>query len=81
MHRVAVAKSTDDAPETSADTLILGTTDTIPLRDSDDRLADDTVDNAAGTAGPRGSRPERRNAPTAPPGYLDSTVPRAPCLP
>lgn len=76
-----MAKSTDDVQGTSADIPIPDTTDTIPLRDSDDRQADDTADNAAGIEGPRGPRPERRNGPTVLSGYSDSTVPRAPCSP
>lgn len=81
MHRAAVAKLTDDAPETSEDTLTPDTTDTIPLRDNGDRQADGTAGNEAGTEGPRGPNLERRNAPKARPVCLDSTVPRAPCLP
>lgn len=70
----------DDVRETSEDTLIPDTTDTIP-QDNDDRQADGTADNAADTAGLHGPKLERRNAPAVPPEYSDSTAPRAPCLP
>lgn len=56
MRREAVAKLTNDVLEKSADTPVPGTTNTIPLQDSDDRQEERMANNAKDTVDPCESR-------------------------